>query len=249
MGEKCSCKGLKVLVGSNNNIRINNNVSFLNNSINLGNDSKIDISDNCVINKGVRINMKNSSEFSIGEGTELQNRLIVNIGSRCFAKIGKNNKILVDSRLSMQDYASIIIGDCNTMFEKIFIRCHDYTKTIIEDDCMFAGEVEIINGDGHAIFDIETKKRINFMKLSTDQEKTIRIGSHVWLAQRSMVLSGAKINNGSIVGANSVLKKEVPNNSIVVGSPAKVIKKNIAWSRNPNSESLDSCDPYVKYTQ
>lgn len=52
----------------------------------------------------------------------------------------------------------------------------------------------------------------------------IIIGNDVWIGAHSLILSGSKIGNGSIIGANSVVNGEIPPYSIAVGSPAKVIK-------------------------
>ena len=48
--------------------------------------------------------------------------------------------------------------------------------------------------------------------------------SDLWIGANSILVSGAKINDGAIVAAGSVVTKEVPANAIVAGSPAKVIK-------------------------
>ena len=53
----------------------------------------------------------------------------------------------------------------------------------------------------------------------------IIIEDDVWIGSNSIVLSGVKIGRGSIIGAGSVVTKSVPAYSIVVGNPAKVIKK------------------------
>lgn len=51
------------------------------------------------------------------------------------------------------------------------------------------------------------------------------IEDNVWLGEFVSVLPGVKIGKGSIIGSNSVVTKNIPSNSIAVGSPAKVIKK------------------------
>jgi lipopolysaccharide O-acetyltransferase len=55
----------------------------------------------------------------------------------------------------------------------------------------------------------------------------ISIGDRCWLGEGVCVLPGSHIGAGSIIGANSVVTGFIPENSIAVGSPAKVIKK---WS-------------------
>jgi virginiamycin A acetyltransferase len=53
----------------------------------------------------------------------------------------------------------------------------------------------------------------------------IVIGHDVWIGTHSIILSGVKIGNGAIVGANSVVTEDIPDYAIAVGSPARVIGK------------------------
>lgn len=56
------------------------------------------------------------------------------------------------------------------------------------------------------------------------------IGDRCFIATRSLILPGVRIGNECIVGAGSVVTKNVPNNSIVAGNPAKVIRTGIRMS-------------------
>jgi NDP-sugar pyrophosphorylase family protein len=53
-------------------------------------------------------------------------------------------------------------------------------------------------------------------------EKTI-IGKNVFLGLNAVVLPGIKVGNGSIIGAGSIVTKDVPENVIVVGNPARIV--------------------------
>jgi len=55
--------------------------------------------------------------------------------------------------------------------------------------------------------------------------KPVSIEDNVWLGEFVSVLPGVRIGKGTIVGANSVVSKSLPDNVIAVGSPAKPIKK------------------------
>lgn len=56
------------------------------------------------------------------------------------------------------------------------------------------------------------------------------IGDRCFIATRSLILPGVRIGNECIVGAGSVVTKDVPNNCIVAGNPAKVIRTGIRMS-------------------
>lgn len=56
--------------------------------------------------------------------------------------------------------------------------------------------------------------------------KPVNIGERCWIGMNSIVLPGITIGHDSIVGAGSVVTKDIPPNSIAVGNPAKIIKVN-----------------------
>lgn len=53
-------------------------------------------------------------------------------------------------------------------------------------------------------------------------ENGIEIGEDVWIAAQCMVLKGAKINNHAVIGAQSLVNSEIPENAIAMGTPARV---------------------------
>lgn len=53
----------------------------------------------------------------------------------------------------------------------------------------------------------------------------ITIGNNVWIGTNVSILPGVKIGDNSVIGAGSVVNKEIPENVIAVGNPCKVIRK------------------------
>ena len=51
------------------------------------------------------------------------------------------------------------------------------------------------------------------------------IGSDVWIGQNAVLLPGVHIGDGAIIGANSVVGSDVDPYTIVVGNPAKILRK------------------------
>ena len=65
---------------------------------------------------------------------------------------------------------------------------------------------------------------INPFNRNTTICKPIHIEKRVWIGVAATILPGVRIGENSIIGANAVVTKDVPSNTIVGGNPAKVIK-------------------------
>jgi len=58
----------------------------------------------------------------------------------------------------------------------------------------------------------------------------IIIGNNVWIACRCLILKGATIPNGSVIGANSFVGKSLEKeNAVYGGHPARILKEEITW--------------------
>lgn len=54
--------------------------------------------------------------------------------------------------------------------------------------------------------------------------KPVRIGKNVWIGSNSTILPGVTIGDNAVIGAGSVVTKDIPENAVAVGNPAKIIK-------------------------
>lgn len=116
------------------------------------------------------------------------------------------------------------IGDRLQTTNKSVYRLAEATDISIGDDCLFASNVQIRTHDSHPIFDADTMERIN-------SSKSITIGNRVWLGVNSSVMKGVTIGDGCVIGMNSVVTTDIPENCIAVGSPARVVRRNIRWDK------------------
>lgn len=62
---------------------------------------------------------------------------------------------------------------------------------------------------------------------------------------RATLVSGAEIGSGSMVGAQSLVNKKFPNNSLIAGNPARIIRDKIAWRR----ECMPLYDTYEDFKE
>ncbi len=89
-------------------------------------------------------------------------------------------------------------------------------KISIGDNTMI-GAATIIHSSTHDY----TIHPMNNLKI----DKDVAIGKHVWIGTGVIINPGVTINDYSVIGSGSVVTKDVLKGSIVVGIPAKVIKK------------------------
>ena len=66
--------------------------------------------------------------------------------------------------------------------------------------------------------DASTKQFLNYTKIGR-----VTIGNNVFVGAESVILPGVKIGNNVIIGANSTVTKDIPDNTVVAGTPAKII--------------------------
>jgi acetyltransferase-like isoleucine patch superfamily enzyme len=90
---------------------------------------------------------------------------------------------------------------------------------IIHDDVMLGSGVHIYVGNHQ--YEITG---VNIIKQGHSTSKTVTLKEGCWLGANVIVLSGVTIGRNSVVGAGSVVTKDIPDRVMVTGNPAKVIK-------------------------
>ncbi len=166
----------------------------------------------------------NNNQILIEEGSVLKNVRFFIRGDNHTVHIGKNCRFANGSLIWFEDNnCSLIIGD-NTLVEDVhFAITEPFSKIVIGKNCMFSHEIDIRTGDSHSIIDKISKKRINYAK-------NITIGDYVWIAADCKILKGVSIPDNCVIGTSTVVTKSIKDeNSISVGNPAKIVKKNIEW--------------------
>jgi acetyltransferase-like isoleucine patch superfamily enzyme len=95
------------------------------------------------------------------------------------------------------------------------------TKVILGDHVRLAGNVYLAGFPGHPV---DAAARARGEPETDEQVGDIILEDNVWLATGVTVLAGVRIGRNSIIGAGSVVTKDIPANVIAAGSPAKVIR-------------------------
>jgi lipopolysaccharide O-acetyltransferase len=135
--------------------------------------------------------------------------------------IGSHSLILAGSYLSVETVAWSRLAPALRIGDRVGIRPYCMISAseeiVIEDDVIIGAFSSVIDSD-HTF--AEGRPNVMHNSLAT---APIRIGRGTWLAERVAVLRGSEIGRCCIIGTNSVVRGELPDYSIAVGAPARVV--------------------------
>ena len=132
--------------------------------------------------------------------------------------LGTGSKKQIDYSVLLNHPQNIIIGDYVSIREK----CLLYGAGGIEigDGTIISHHVEILSSNHN--YNSDDLKYLPFDEIIV--KKPVIIGKYVWIGARSIILPGVKIGSGAVIGAGSVVTKDVPECAVVGGNPASIIK-------------------------
>ena len=145
-----------------------------------------------------------------------------------FSAPDARTKLLVWSE--REGMGGISIGDCCLLSPGVRIISADHIR--IGNDCMFARGVSIADSDWHDVYD----------RVSMGKHAPVAIQDNVWIGESVIICKGVTIGENSVVGAGSVVIRDIPKNCIAAGNPAKKVKsldldrsftKRTDWYKDP----------------
>lgn len=121
----------------------------------------------------------------------------------------------------------ILIGDKTVIGQECTFSAFQHVS--IGEQCIIADRVMMIDFD-HSVVEIERPIRVQGI-----YKRDINVGSNVWIGHGAMILRGVTVGHNAIIGAGAVVTKDVPENAVVGGVPAKVIRmreapEKLKWS-------------------
>ncbi|MGU8814891.1 acyltransferase [Clostridium perfringens] len=150
---------------------------------------------------------KKGSQLNIGENCTIKSSFLSNL-------IGLSQRTIIITRTKE---AIIEIGN-NVGISGATIYARKGIK--VGDNTLIGGNVKILDNDFHPL-EIEARNADIKEKIKS---KEIEIGENCFIGCNSIILKGSRIGSGSIVGAGSVVSGTYPENVILGGNPAKVIR-------------------------
>lgn len=136
---------------------------------------------------------------SIGEGTFLQGPITFHYG--CHTSIGKN--VFINFNFTVQDDAPVTIGD----------------------ECSFGPNVTIVT-PVHPMLPDERRAMLDASGQVRHlcYAKPVVIGHDCWFGANVVVCPGVTVGSNCVIGAGSVITRDIPDNSFAAGNPARVIR-------------------------
>jgi acetyltransferase-like isoleucine patch superfamily enzyme len=141
----------------------------------------------------------------------------------------------------IKNYGKIYIGDKSTLWQNVKLSTVGmYGKEAclsIGSECSIGDRTEIHCGKSIKIgdktiiaWDCNILDRDYHGVDSGDEAiSPVMIGTNVWIGCRVIVLKGVSIGDNAVIGAGSVVTKNVPASTLVAGNPAKIIKRIRGW--------------------
>ncbi|HNW98713.1 MAG TPA: acyltransferase [Bacteroidales bacterium] len=156
----------------------------------------------------------------------IRNRGKILIGKNVTISSGKNYNIIGgDTRTSIlvNKNSNLSLGD-NVGISNSTILC--YNSITIENNVLVGGSCKIYDTDFHSIDPIQRMNPyVNNIPDNNIKSFPVVIKSGAWIGGHCIILKGVTIGENSIIGAGSVVNKNIPANEIWGGAPAKFLKK------------------------
>ncbi len=134
-----------------------------------------------------------------------------------------NSKLIINGNFSFMAGAHVIIAQnakitIGSGYINRFCHIKCFSEINIGNNVAISENVSIWDSDVHEV-----------LREGSVMTKPINIGNHVWIGTNTIILKGVKIGDNSIIAAGSIVNRDIPENCLAAGNPAKVIKENITW--------------------
>ena len=146
--------------------------------------------------------------FEIGKGAH------VRLGRWCW--IGHGSKIRAHE-------GEVEIGAKTVMGQECTISAFQHVS--IGRECIVADRVMLIDFD-HGVVEVERPIRLQGI-----YKRDVRLGHNCWVGYGACLLRGTTVGDNSIIGANTVVTKDLPPNAVAAGAPARVLRTREAPER------------------
>jgi len=155
----------------------------------------------------------------------------LSIGNNCYVNALSRNGLICGNNVSMGFHTHIeLTGSMHFLADKMVVGSNvglgshghfgvGVGSLEIGDDCIFGNYVSI-HPENHVTDDLNTPMRLQGVKSNGG----VKIGNNCWIGAKVTILDGTVIGNGCIVAAGAVVRGKFPDNAVIGGVPARILK-------------------------
>lgn len=179
---------------------------------------------NGFLNRQAKLTLRNS--VRVGNNSRINYKDLC-VKKRCTINVGDNS--LVEGRIIFdREKASVKIGDRSFIGGSTVLVCA--SSITIGDDVLISWGCTIVDHNSHSIMWPERKDDVvKWIKGEKDWSKVpvsqVVVQNKAWVGFNSIILKGITVGEGAIIGAGSVVTRDVDPYTIVAGNPARIIKE------------------------
>jgi len=146
----------------------------------------------------------------VGPGVEIE------IGRGALLRLGRWSWIGHGTKIRVHE-GEAEIGAKTVLGQECTISAFQHVS--IGRECIVADRVMLIDFD-HGVVEVERPIRLQGI-----YKRDVRVGSNCWIGYGACILRGVTVGDNCIVGSNSVVTKDVPDDTVVAGMPARPLRK------------------------
>jgi acetyltransferase-like isoleucine patch superfamily enzyme len=142
-------------------------------------------------------------------------RVKLEIGRNATLRIGRWAWIGHGCKIRVHE-GEVSIGAKTVIGQECTISAFQHVS--IGRECIIADRVMLIDFD-HGVIEVDRPIRLQGI-----YKRDVRVGHNVWIGYGACILRGVTVGENSIIGTSAVVTREVPQNAVIAGSPARVIR-------------------------
>jgi acetyltransferase-like isoleucine patch superfamily enzyme len=180
----------------------------------------------CIVSRRTRLKLGPGSRLHISRGSFLFLGFAHQTPMPCMVQLGRNARMSIDgtvsinrgTRVFVNDGGHLEIGTRSYINDCSTVTCFEHIT--IGSRCSISWSTNILDTNVHELV---------VRGVPRPRSAAVAIGNDVWIGTGVTILPGVTIGDGAVVGAGSVVTSAVPDKTVAVGNPARVVSEEVSW--------------------